>query len=290
MNNVKLSVFRQLPPLLLFLLIAPTVVIVTEKGWLTVVIALAAAVLTEGARGSLTRGLFVLPLLYMAYYVAEEDTDRWYMSIKLIPALLASAGALAIVKDELYRHTKDTHAVRVLVYRLTTSISSVVGILYARELVRLMEEDNTLTPHLTTTRSNCTTVASQGFLFDDSPFDTQCPVRLWEHIRINTMLGVQLYVMYTLTTSMHDTLKDSKNKYAVGALVVTECLLWTLASALQFDTIENCHQVTLTTVVCLTLAAICNVFIHAHRQSTLSIEHGNDGIVGQFHSRHKLKL
>lgn len=294
MDHVELSMYRQLPPLLLFLLIAPIVVLVTDKGWLSVIIALAAVVLTNHDRSTVSRSLFAIPLVYMTYYIAEEDADRWYMSIKLIPVVIACAGAAAVVFGEIHRRDKDAHAVRTLVYTATTAIAAAVGMLYARELVRLMEEDSTLTLHLTTVRRNCTDVTASGFLFDDTPFSPQCPTRLWEHIRINLMLGVQLYVTYTLTTSMQDSIKVSNNKYTVGVLSVTECLLWTLASALQFDTIEDCHELTTSTVVCLTLASICHVFIHAE-ENTAADSGGSTQNIKWLHSHHvgkhhKLKL
>ena len=290
MDHVELSIYRNLPPLLLFLLIAPIIVLTTQKGWLSVITALVVLVLTKRDKDNLSRVLFAIPLLYMTYYIAEEDADHWYMGIKLAPVLIACVAAVAVLYQEVTHKKKDAHAVRTLVYYITITICAIVGMLYARELVRLMEEDHTLTIHLTTVRNNCTHTTVSSILFDDTPFNVQCPIRVWEHIRINIMLGVQLYVMYTLTTSLQNSIKHSDDKYTVGALIVTECLMWTLASALQFDVIEDCYRLTTTTVICVTLAAVCNVFIHAfavsklpHAANTLLISH-------KVHSAAKLKL
>lgn len=275
---VKWADFRELSPLLLFLLMAPSVVVNTGKGWHAGLIALLAVLLStqerdrnqisqERDRNQISRILYGIALFIVAIN-ARDNLDMWYMYIKPIPVYIACAGAVAVVFEEIDSKDKDAQMVRALVFRIASALSIAIGLLYAREMVSLMEEDNTLTPHQTTVRTNCTNSTQHGFLFDSTAFNAQCPTRLWKHMRVNLLLGVQIYVTYTLTTSIQHKInaQQDSHKYTMGTLIVVECFMWTLASALQFDVIEDCYNITITTATCITIAAICHVIIFMHNK------------------------
>ena len=69
--------------------------------------------------------------------------------------------------------------------------------------------------------------------------------------------------MYTLTTALRaDVSEDMQHRYKIGALAILECLLWTAATAVQFDNIAESNVLQVDVAVMLTLAAVCYVIRH----------------------------
>ena len=74
------------------------------------------------------------------------------------------------------------------------------------------------------------------------------------------MLGVQIYVTYTLTTVLPESVHARKNgRSTIGALIMAECISWTIASAIQFDVIDSCYILGAGTLVCILIACGCLV-------------------------------
>jgi len=281
---------HELPAALLFSLIAPPVLFALEDGNAVIIVALACAVISIVRQQSATieQALSAAGLACMLIL----DRNPWYMAITWLPVVLLCTAALATVYTEVHRKN-DKHAVRTLAYVLAMAACTVVGLLYARKLVQLFEDDSTLTPALSTTR-NCTDAPDgDGILFEEESFAT-CPTRIWEYLRINTILLTQVYVLYTLTTAMrHERAPSVHTVPRAMAFAVIECLLWSAAAVGQFDKIAKCYMMTTTTLVLLAAAAVLRTARYISHESGADVEVERMGTTtwSHLHSRRlKLKL
>lgn len=247
-----------LPPVLLFMLVTPPVLYVTEEGVLAIVTALVCALAhLSHAKSKMTTALVVVALVY----ILVDNAPQWYMSYDMLPTTLLCIAAASLVYEELKKkHHGDAHVVRKLVYKIVVSGTLISAAVYANALVTLLKDDPTLTPTLSTTRK-CTEEAAQpGFVLTDSSFSIHCPTRVWKYLRTAIMLLGQAYVLYTLTTAMRHDIQEEHGKTSnVRSLTVAECFAWTLASIIQFNEIENCYRVKLGTAILTSVAVVCRI-------------------------------
>ena len=245
-----------LPPVLLFMLVTPPVLHLTEEGELAVIIGLvcAAAHFIGHTRGKGTTALVTGALVYMLV----DNARPWYMSFKIIPTALLCAAAASLVYDELNHAQQDAHVVRKLAYKVVVSFALIMAAVYTNALVTLMKDYRTLTLILTTTR-NCTEEAVEpGFILTDSSFSANCPTRVWEYLRKDILLLVQAYVLYTLTTAMQHDMARAKGG-SIRSLTVVECFSWTLASVMQFNDLVGCYRIGAATATLTSIAVVCHI-------------------------------
>jgi len=255
-----LSGLTKMPQVLLFMLIIPPFLYFTDDGESAILIALVCTVL-HGFAHTKARWTTAFVTAALAYIIVDSSAP-WYMSFTAGPAVLFSMAALGMVVEEVMHGNKDAHAVRKLVYKTVVTGTAIMAVVYAYALVSLMEDDKTLTPYITTTR-NCTeTSPVPGYIMSDSSFSTGCPTRVWEYIRNDILLLVQAHVLYTLTTALrHD--MENRPGGGTGAMVVVECIAWTMASIIQFNYLDSCYRIRAGTAICTVIATL----IHLLRDS-----------------------
>jgi len=281
---------HELPAALLFSLVAPPVLFALEDGNAVIIVAIACAAISIIRQQTVTveQGLSAAGLACILLF----DRNPWYMAITWPPVALMCTAALATIYTETHR-ANDKHAVRTLAYVIAMAACTIVGLVYTRKLVQLFEDDSTLTPALSTTR-NCTEAPdSDGIIFENESFGT-CPTRIWEYLRINTILLTQVYVLYTMTTAMkHDTSPGAHSVPQAMALAVVECILWSAAAVGQFDKIAKCYLMTTTTFVLIMAAAILRTARYMTHESRADFDVGHVGAETWGHGynrRLKLKL
>lgn len=206
-----------------------------------------------------------LVIIALTTVLYGDACGGWYMNITWWTAGLICAAALSTIWSEM--HTpRDAHSVRKLVYRISLAAVIIVGTLNTTAIVEVLRQARSpyppdcgdlarLLPNTTAkTTTYCSTNATStnnGILLSNEPFvDHCCPSHIWESLRVNTIMGASIYTMFTLTTSLH----EKAGTEAVAAIV--ECLMWTAASVLQFDTIQDSHQLRLEVLLCIIVASL----------------------------------
>ena len=196
----------------------------------------------------------------LSYLLTRSANSPWYGAHDIGSMLLMVALAIAVVWDEIHDSCATPAArVRKLYYVIAFVLSALTLAWYAYELVQVLDRNPLYTLSNTTNTTNCklTKVDSSTLFTSYHEYDT-CPSTLWKYARVNVILMTQLYMLYTLTT----TLKYDSGVHNIPYLlarVFFECGLLTLAALWQFDIIPDCHVIKTPTLVLLLAAGVLRV-------------------------------
>lgn len=171
-------------------------------------------------------------------------------------ALLCTARAISLVASLLQTtRRRSPKIIRLLAYTLLIYLVQFQVIIHVNELAKLYRYYDNM--HITTVKNCTSTSDTTGFVFNTSPFDIQCPTRVWKHIRVNMIFATQVYVLFTLSTDVwHNNGHMPKHMYQTVALAIVECIAVSAAASIQFDQIEGSEKLSLASTVLL-LVAFC---------------------------------
>jgi hypothetical protein len=195
----------------------------------------------------------------LSYLLARIANSPWYGAHDIGSMLLMVALAIAVVWDEIHDSGATPAArVRKLYYVIAFVLSALTLAWYAYELVQVLDRNPRYTLSNTTNTTNCklTKVDSSTLFTSYHEYDT-CPSTLWKYARVNVILMTQLYMLYTLTTTLK--YDSGQNIPYLLARVFFECGLLTLAALWQFDIIPDCHVIKTPTLVLLLAAGVLRV-------------------------------
>lgn len=159
-----------------------------------------------------------------------------------------------------------THLIiRALAYFVGMLIVQILSIVHLNELKKLL---NVYSSMYETTHTKCElpdpATETGGFIFSESPFVSTCPTRLWEQIRYNLLFASQIFVLYSITTSIWECNDD---KFVVNSVaVVVECLLLSASVSMQFDKIPGSEELSFSSLVLLYIALA--IYIARHMKFT----------------------
>lgn len=243
---------KHVPQVLFFLLIAPPVVYYTNDGEPLVVLALICSCL-HLAWYKYNQGTAAL-LAAAACAMVVQNKKQWYMSFTEIPTALAVAASTSVLYYEI-KGSWGVNAVRRLMLKVTVCSAFAATALQLNALVRLMQNNNDLTPYISTIRAiDCNSQEEKAFVVSEKGFSAECPRLIWEYVRNNVFLVVQAWTLYTLTNDI-----KKSNKSSISALIILECLLWSVASVLQLNHLKECYVFKRSVVVTAFFACFCHL-------------------------------
>jgi len=195
----------------------------------------------------------------LLYLLVESKNIPWYGAHDSVSMGLMVVLAMAVVWDEIHDSwSAEAARVRKLYYVIAFVLSALTLAWYAYELVQVLDRHKKdYTPSSTTNTTTCImSKVDDSILFTSTHAYDTCPSALWKYARVNVILMTQLYMLYTLTTTV---------KYGSAPVpyllvrVFFECALLALAALWQFDIITDCHLIKTPTLVLLLSAGVLRV-------------------------------
>ena len=192
-------------------------------------------------------------------------TVTWNSTTLNVPIVITCATLVRFGAKAVAIPTDEQNSLRRLTFYLCMSFVNIVAAFLIHELGSILShmtlEESTLRCEQTThssTSSTTSTTSTTSIIFSDKMDFTQCPLDLWKLIRLNAILGVQIYVMFTLTTTIPDEAGIKKARaIGISSLAFMECLLLSVAVVTQFDTLYKCYVFSAQFFVCIMIAISC---------------------------------
>ena len=194
---------------------------------------------------------------------ATADFVVSLLAVALVCRFAARVRAIAVSNDTVTK----AYAFRTVAYLSIMFLCSAAAIWLGWKLSSVLDTyslaASTEVPKHCNQPSNTTTTAT-GIIFPQTVDYKECPGKVWEHIRLNLLFVTQVYTLFTLTTTLHDSLRQVKpdrgGHMTLAFATVAECFLLSAAAVVQFDVIEDCYKVTTLVVVLMCLAVGCLLY------------------------------
>jgi len=255
--------------------------------------ALDAATLLRDGRDHYARALAVFGLAVLLAGVVVVSTDQSTAGIivlclmgALISRFAARVRAVAASSDALTK----ANAFRTVTYLSLMFLCLAVAIWLGWKLSSILETYSLGASTLVDARCDQPSNTTSGIIFPQTVDYKECPHKLWEHIRLNVLFVTQVYTLFTLTTTLRDSMRSvgdgapavvrgttgvvhGGGHMALAFATVAECFLLSAAAVVQFDVIEDCYKVTTPVVALMCLAVGCLMYrvYYAPRTRTRTI-------------------
>ena len=185
----------------------------------------------------------------------EDQPDNWWHAFHTTSMVLFMCAALSILLPDIYpavfrsyAKTATHTAARILVFKVSVALLLLTLAAFVHQLAESLQKSPSLTLYASTV-TECAPVIHRytNITLFDTTIDVECTSTVWNLIRYNILLIVQVYTMYLLTTEIQ--------KFATP-FILAEAVLWSLASITQFNTLERCYSLRTNTLILVIIAFV----------------------------------